>query len=159
MAIFTVFPGTNAIQNAVNNLATPGDIILVNEGVYNEAVTITTDNIRLVTANNKVFLDGNNTLENGFTLNGVTGVEINGFNIANYTSDGIDINDSNFNLITRNKITKVNGDGIDLNSGTGNLIFNNTIENIGDDGGDTAIEVSGNTNWIVNNRLLRNSYS
>ncbi|MBC6971462.1 right-handed parallel beta-helix repeat-containing protein [Bacillus sp. Xin] len=157
MAILTVVPGTNAIQNAVNT-ATSGDVILVKDGVYNESVTInnTKNNIRIVAERNRAFLNGDNTLSTAFTLtSGVTGVEINGFNISRYMEDGIEINGS-FNLITRNTITNVNGDGIDIESGNGNLILGNTIQNIGDNTASSGIEISADSNWFVNNTVRGN---
>jgi parallel beta-helix repeat protein len=158
MAIITVFPGTNAIQNAVN-AANEGDVILVNNGVYNEAVTITTNNIRIVTASNEVFLNGNNTFNFAFffAVQGISGVEINGFNIANYLVDGINLNNSNFNLITRNTITNVGEDGINMDGGSGNLILSNTVENTGSSLQDASgIELDGPNNWVVNNTVKGN---
>lgn len=162
MAVIRVNPGgagSTPIQDAVDS-ASPGDVILVANGTYREEVTISTSNIRIIARGDKVFLDGGNTLHTAFQLSSVTGVEINGFRISNYTERGIELSASNFNFITHNIIRKIREDGILLGANSnGNLVLNNIIRKTGgttDDDSGIQLEFPNRGNWIVNNTVSDN---
>lgn len=76
------------IQAAVDS-AEPGDLILVDEGVYKESVTVTTDRIviRGVDRNN-VILDGGYMLADGIRVAGANGVAIENMTARNYVVNG-----------------------------------------------------------------------
>ncbi len=88
----------DTIQAAVDD-ASEGDLILVDEGVYNEAVTVPagTDNIVIRgTDRNKVILDGasgdedsiEDDLENGILVVGANGVAVENMTARNYKANG-----------------------------------------------------------------------
>jgi hypothetical protein len=76
------------IQEAVNE-AEAGDLVLVDEGVYNEAVDVTTADITIRGVDrNKVILDGEFELENGIRVLDTDGVQVENMTARNYTSNG-----------------------------------------------------------------------
>jgi hypothetical protein len=76
------------IQKAVD-AAAPGDLILVGEGTYNEAVQVQTDNLTIRGVDrNKVVLDGNLELDNGIRVLGAKGVAVENMTAINYTHNG-----------------------------------------------------------------------
>lgn len=76
------------IQKAVD-AAKSGDLILVDEGVYNEAVDVTTPDITIRGVDRtKVILDGKFKLENGVRILNTDGVQIENMTARNYTSNG-----------------------------------------------------------------------
>lgn len=76
------------IQAAVD-AAKPGDLVLVDKGVYKEAVTVETDNIVIRgVARNEVILDGTYTLDNGIRVVGANGVAIENMTARNYQFNG-----------------------------------------------------------------------
>lgn len=156
MAIITVTPATpGGIDGAVNAVTTqPGDVILVENGVYHETVTIpaTKSNIRIVADGRRAVLKGNNQLAIAFALVGVSGVEITGFTIKEYTNIGIQVNGNGFNRLVENKLRQIGNDGIQLNS-EGNLVYKNDASGLGGDG----VDINGNNNWIVKNELCHNN--
>ncbi|PAB61289.1 right-handed parallel beta-helix repeat-containing protein [Anaeromicrobium sediminis] len=152
MAIINVPDDFSTIQEAVNS-ASEGDVILVkskeNNQPYNEEVTITTDNIRIVANGKDVVLQGTvGSLNPAFRLSNVTGVEIKGFKIQNYHR-GILIDDGSFNRIIRNE-TMDTSDGITCVFSSGNLIWKNEVKGNGTGFGICAIEQA-NSNWITEN--------
>ncbi|MEZ5245956.1 MAG: hypothetical protein R2707_12730 [Acidimicrobiales bacterium] len=82
-------PGDYAtIQDAVD-AAEPGDLVLIDEGVYNEAVIVQTDNIVIRGMDrNGVILDGEHGEENGIIVFS-NGVAIENLTVRNYTGNGL----------------------------------------------------------------------
>lgn len=76
------------IQAAVD-AAKPGDLILIEEGVYHEAVDVTTDDLTIRGVDrNKVILDGEFELENGIRILDADGVVVENMTARNYTTNG-----------------------------------------------------------------------
>jgi nitrous oxidase accessory protein NosD len=82
-------PGTNAtIQGAVD-AAGPGDLILVSPGTYNEAVRVEKDDLTIRgTDRNTVVLDGQDTLNSGFTVVS-NGVSVENLTVHSYRKNGV----------------------------------------------------------------------
>ncbi|WP_426571875.1 right-handed parallel beta-helix repeat-containing protein [Aquihabitans sp. McL0605] len=76
------------IQKAVD-AAKKGDLVLVAEGTYNEAVDVTTPNITIRGLDrNKTILDGQFKLENGIRILDTDGVVVENMTARNYVSNG-----------------------------------------------------------------------
>lgn len=116
MAIIRVKTDYSTIQAAVN-AAFAGDIILVEDGVYNEQVTVNKNFIKIIGIGDHVALDGQMKLNAGFVLDNVNGVLIKGFEVKNYRTDGIQIaGSSRYNAIEKARISNVDYYGIWLAS-------------------------------------------
>ena len=77
------------IQEAVD-AASPGDLVLISPGVYNEAVNVTTDEITIRGLDrNEVVLDGQFELDNGVRVLGASGVAVENLTAQNYTNNGV----------------------------------------------------------------------
>ncbi|OEH93788.1 hypothetical protein BFG57_11440 [Bacillus solimangrovi] len=144
------------IQAAVAE-AQPGDIILVKDKgePYEEAVTINTDNIKLIGIGKvKPVLDGLELLEDGITIGDTSGVQVSNFIIQNYLGNGIEINNSDEITVNRNMV-KDNGDnGIDLNDNTRNSWIKNNIamRNMSD-----GIDLDDSTNNVIKGNTATNN--
>lgn len=76
------------IQEAVD-AAQPGDLVLVDKGVYKEAVTVETENIVIRGVDrNEVILEGDYTLDNGIRIVGAGGVAVENMTARNYRFNG-----------------------------------------------------------------------
>ena len=76
------------IQKAVD-AAKEGDLILVDEGVYKEAVDVTTPNITIRgVSRTKTILEGSFKLENGIRILDTDGVVVENMTARDYTSNG-----------------------------------------------------------------------
>ncbi|HSL59400.1 MAG TPA: right-handed parallel beta-helix repeat-containing protein [Acidimicrobiales bacterium] len=76
------------IQAAVD-AAQPGDLVLVDRGVYNEAVDVITPDITIRGVDrNEVIIDGEFELENGIRVLDTDGVVIENMTARNYTTNG-----------------------------------------------------------------------
>ncbi len=76
------------IQAAVD-AAEPGDLILIQPGTYNEAVTVETENLTIRGVDrNTTILDGEFELDNGIRVVGANGVAIENLTARNYTRNG-----------------------------------------------------------------------
>ncbi len=70
--------------------ASPGDLVLIAPGTYNEAVNVTTDDVTIRGLDrNEVILDGEFELDNGIRVLGARGVVIENLTTQNYTRNGI----------------------------------------------------------------------
>lgn len=125
MAIIRVKTDYPTIQAAVD-AASSGDIILVERGVYNEQVTISTSYIQIIGEEGAV-LDGKFQLGRAFFLNSVNNVKIKLFQIKNYNTDAIYINYGSFNVITKNVLKDNSNAGIELYTALDTQISDNII--------------------------------
>lgn len=177
MSIIRVKTDYSTIQAAVD-AAFPGDVILVENGTYNEQVTISKSFIRII-GGDQTILDGQMSLSVGFILNNTSGVVIKSFTIKNFRSDGIDVlGSSNSNVIEKVQISDVNYYGVFLASSvancqvTGSSIIGanigiyNLSNNLRIEGnrisynGSYGIYSTGNSaNVIISRNIINNNYN
>jgi parallel beta-helix repeat protein len=148
MAIITVTPLMDITALIASEQVSPGDVLLLEEGIYFQTVNVTKDFLRIIAKGEHVIFDGRSTLLNAFMLSNVTGVEINGITINHYRSNGIVINSGNGNRIVNNKISDIFVDGIRIVASSANLIWKNEICNVFD----AVFLILGSTN----NRIIEN---
>jgi hypothetical protein len=87
--VLTVPDEFDTITAAVD-AASPGDIVLISPGTYNEAVDVTTDEVTIRgTDRNEVILDGEFELDNGVRVLGASGVVVENLTARNYTGNGV----------------------------------------------------------------------
>jgi hypothetical protein len=87
-ATITVPDDYTTIQAAVD-AASPGALILIKPGTYNEAVQVKTDDLTIRGLDrNTVVLDGKLELENGIRIVGAKGVAVENMTATNYTHNG-----------------------------------------------------------------------
>ena len=78
-----------SIQGAVD-AAAPGDLVLIGEGVYREAVTVTTPGLVIRgTDRNRVVIDGEFTRPNGINVVEADGVAVENLTVRNHTLNGL----------------------------------------------------------------------
>jgi hypothetical protein len=76
------------IQEAVD-AAQPGDLVLIDEGTYNESVTVETDDLVIRGVDrNSVVLDGEYELDNGIRVVGADGVAVENLTAQNFRFNG-----------------------------------------------------------------------
>jgi Periplasmic copper-binding protein (NosD) len=82
-------PGDHATIQAAVEAAGPGDLVLVEPGVYRESVDVETDELTIRgTDRNDVVLDGGFELDTGVRVVGADGVAVENMTARNYTSNG-----------------------------------------------------------------------
>jgi hypothetical protein len=82
-------PGDHDTIQAAVDAARPGDLILIEPGVYEEAVSVETDELTIRgTDRNEVILDGGFELDNGIRVVDASGVAIENMTARNYTYNG-----------------------------------------------------------------------
>ena len=155
------------IQTAVN-AAAEGDTIVVAAGVYQETVVVTTSDLRLH-ASNGVVLDGTGLGGIGIFVHGssaaagITGVEVSGFEIRNFT-DGLAVqfatgvqlhhNDLHDNLAPSGVPGLGVATGIDLRTTENSDVTENLVHHNGGDGIEVRLGSTGNT--IKGNHVYEN---
>lgn len=79
----------DTIQAAVD-AASPGDLVLIGSGTYNEAVDVATDELTIRGVDRDgVVLDGEFELDNGVRVLGAKGVAVENLTAQNYTNNGV----------------------------------------------------------------------
>lgn len=151
MAIINISPDTDITAFIASAAVSEGDVLLLAQGTYDQSVIISKNYVRLVSKDCKAVFDGSDLLANAFSLNGVTGVEIDGVTIKNYLSSGISILGGTGNRIIRNQISDIGNRGISVSGSTANLIWKNQIKNVFD--GVELISSSTN-NWVIENWVV-----
>src|SRR5918994_2088014 len=82
-------PGDYDTIQAAVDAAEPGDLVLIEPGVYEESVSVTTPELTVRgTDRNEVILDGGFELDNGIRVTGAAGVAIENMTARNYTKNG-----------------------------------------------------------------------
>jgi len=82
------------IQSAVD-AAKAGDLVLINSGVYNESVTITTSYLTIRGKDrNNVIIDGEFMRENGIQIYEADGVSVENLSVRNFSLNGVYWNNS-----------------------------------------------------------------
>ena len=82
-------PGDHDSIQAAVDAAAPGDLILVEPGVYRESVAVETDDLTIRgTDRNEVVLDGGFELDTAVRVVGADGVAVENMTARNYTSNG-----------------------------------------------------------------------
>jgi parallel beta-helix repeat protein len=110
--------------------ASPGDTVLVCAGTYPEEVTLEADesgiSVKARGPLGSVVVDGQNTMQQGFLLNGANGVLVEGFVVQRY-HDNIVLMNANDNVIRGNETMLAwDHDGIELFANAHrNLVENN----------------------------------
>ncbi|NLY38053.1 MAG: hypothetical protein GX044_01980 [Firmicutes bacterium] len=127
MAVIPVSPQTDITALIASDEVSEGDVLLLENGVYNQIVIVTKNFLRILAGGDGVVFDGGNILLNAFILEEVAGVEINGMKITNYQNNGIHIDGGLGHRIINNEIDNVTGRGIFAGSSTANLIWKNTV--------------------------------
>lgn len=151
MAIINVSPDTDITAFVASAAVSEGDVLLLAQGTYDQAVVISKNYVRLVSKTGKAVFEGSNLLANAFSLNGVTGVEIYGVTIRNYLTAGVMILGGTGNRIVHNKISNVS-EGIYVTGSSANLIWKNQIEDVFDG----VLLINGSTNnWVIENAAAR----
>ncbi len=148
-AVFVVNPGEQ-IQDAVRR-AGSGDTIRVMPGLYEETVYIDKDNINLVGViinGSRPVLDGSRMdLHDGIIASG-HGVNIEGFHVRNYRSNGITTQGANNYRIHNNIVENIYLYGIFPQFGKNGLVSQNIISNTSDAG--IYVGMSENVDIIAN---------
>ncbi len=133
-----------SIQSAVDQ-AQPGDLILIDPGIYNEEVTVTTPDIVIRGRNrNDVFIDGAHGQTTGFTVL-ADGVAIENMTVRNFTDDAIVVRGDTVG-VPRNRFRALHI--TTSNSGGSGILFDNATNVEVRQGwfsghGDAGITVSG----------------
>lgn len=156
MAIIRVPQDQNTIQQGVN-AANPGDIVLVDNGTYNESVIVSTSSISIVARERLgVILESSAANENAIKLDDTYNVEIFGFIIQN-SHRSIWIYRGGYHRIIGNIFQNHNADGIIFEDSTGNFLYQNIIRRNFSVGVLLGWSNPGSiSNWLVENEICHN---
>lgn len=145
MALNIVEEGSS-IQEVINN-SKPGDTILVESGIYNEALFIDKNvddeklnNLHIIANGKDVIITGEciGDIVNGCYFYNVSGCEIKGFNIKCFSENGIkienDLENIGYNRVLECCIYCCDKNGIEIKDSKGNLLDNNEISKCKNDG-------------------------
>ena len=148
-AEIVVNPG-ELIQDAVNRAAS-GDTIRVMPGLYEETVYIDKDNINLtgvIVDGKRPVLDGSKEDRHDGIIASGHGVNIEGFHVLNYRSNGITTQGANNYRIHNNIVENIYLYGIFPQFGKNGLVSQNIISNTSDAG--IYVGMSENVDIIAN---------
>ena len=113
-----------------SDTVSPGDVLLLEDGLYFQTVNVTKKNIRIIAKGRNVVFYGNSRLLAAFVLSAVSGVEINGITMQYYSGSGVIIDSGNGNRIVNNKIVNMINYSITISSSSANLLWKNDICNV-----------------------------
>lgn len=161
MTVLRVPEQFDSIGKAVD-AAQPRDTILVRNGNYPEAVTLSKEGLRIIADGDRVILDGSGRLDTGFSLNEVSFVAIEGFAIRNFIKTAIQAQGGGGHRFVHNRIggqctpeCPANGVetslGIDLQGSSQNLIWRNRLQGVC---AGVSIEGNGLANRVLGNVIL-----
>ena len=92
----TIVDGVNRVPSEFDTIqaavdaARSGDLVLVEPGIYHEAVDVVTDDVTIRgTDRDTVVLDGQLALDNGIRVLGANGVAVENLTAMNYTNNGV----------------------------------------------------------------------
>ncbi len=148
MAVINITPLTDITELIASDNVNPGDVLLLEEGIYHQIVIVTKNYIRIVAKGPEVIFDGISTLATAFALSNVTGVVIEGINIRNYRTFGILIEGGSGNRIIKNTINNTLSNAIEVQSSSGNLIWKNEICKCFDG---VRLVLGSTNNWVIDN--------
>ena len=157
--IHNISTGTDylSINRAITN-AHPGDIIRVDTGNYNEQIIFYYKTNITVEASDWFSNQNNNsTVLSGSNVKFIASKNctLRGFTIINGDFGGIIIQSGSYYNIIENNIITTNNTGIYIQSGADtNIIKNNTIGK----GQDFGIDLNGNNNSIISNKIISHIY-
>lgn len=152
----------NTIQGAVD-AADPDTTILVCAGTYNERVTISTNDLRLLArgAPDTVLLDGNDKANfggnNAFRLLNTSGVLIEGFTVREYF-ENIRIQGGGGNTVRKNRSTDAGHDPFIVFNSANNVVEQNVgFDNLGGNACGVNVTGAGSVGNLVRNNILTNN--
>jgi len=148
MAVINVTPQMDITALIASNNVNEGDIFLLEEGIYFQAVNVSKNYIRIIAKGPGVILYGKGTLSAAFTLSDVTGVAIEGIKIRHYSNNGILIESGSGNRIVDNKINNMISDGIAVVSSSGNIVWKNEICKCLNG---VSLTLDSTSNWVIEN--------
>lgn len=153
MAVINVTPLTDINALIASDNVDPGDVLLLDEGIYFQTVNIQKNYIRIAAKGPGVIFEGKSMLSTAFALSNVVGVAIEGISIRNYRGIGLLIESGSGNRIVNNKLSNMINNGIELITSSGNLIWRNEVcsclEGI-------RLTFGSTNNWIIQNIVREN---
>jgi parallel beta-helix repeat protein len=134
-------------------VANPGDVLLVEDGIYNQSVLVTKSNVHIIAKGNGAVFDGLNLLVAAFVLDNISNVTVEGFTIINYTGVGITVGGGSANRILKNRLVDTGVEGIMLDNSTRNVVWRNEASGCTEG----ILMINGSTaNWIIENNCHDN---
>ena len=133
----------SSIQTAINN-ATDGDVVLVDDGTYNETITINKNNLNISSVNGAslTMINPTDTSAGGIFIQGNANI-FNGFSVRDFLDSPYE-----------NKIIRINGN----NSVIKNNVIQGNLNQSPSDQTEYGILIYGKDNLIYNNEIYDIGY-